>query len=279
VALELTGVSYTYAEGTDFARQALSDVDISVASGEVMLVLGPTGSGKSTLLKVAAGLLKPVAGTASIDGSPVDASAAGRAGGVGLVFQSPENQLFAETVADDVAFGPKRQGLDDAEAYTVAQDTLARCGLDPDAFGLRSPFSLSGGEARRAALAGTLATRPGYLLLDEPTAGLDARGRDTVMDAIAQLNDVGIVIVTHDVEQFLGLAKGVLVLSEGTVRLAGTVRDIASDPSRLRAAGLELPAVLSLMERARERYGADVPLTSDPMEAARALAAERGRAT
>ena len=218
MSLELSGVSFVYSPGAPYETRALHDVDLAVQRRALTLVLGPTGSGKSTLLRVMAGLLEPTVGSVRIGGEPLARAVAGAEGGVGLAFQNPESQLFAETVAQDVAFGPLNQGMAEDAAYDLARGSLDAVGLDPDEYGLKSPFGLSGGEARRVALAGVLATRPGYLLLDEPSAGLDARGRAAVMASIERArSSAGVVVVTHDAEQFLPHADTVVLLRGGAV--------------------------------------------------------------
>jgi energy-coupling factor transport system ATP-binding protein len=273
MSLKLSGVGFVYSPGAPYETRALHDVDLEVHIGSLTLVLGPTGSGKSTLLRLFAGLLEPSEGTILMDGAPYQGSVAGVEGGVGLAFQNPETQLFAETIAQDVAFGPLNQGMSESNAYDIAHGALAAAGLDPDEYGLRSPFGLSGGEARRAALAGVLATRPGYLLLDEPTAGLDARGRSAVMDAVAEArSSAGLVIVTHDPEQFLPVADTVVLLRDGAVTWSGTTAEVLAAPEVFSEAGLDAPPVLRAQMALAEK-GAAVPrpFTLDPTQAADAL--------
>lgn len=278
MALELISAGFVYSAGTPYETQALENLDLEVASGSLAVVLGPTGSGKSTLLRLLAGLLEPTTGEARIDGEPFRGGVAGAKRGVGLAFQSPESQLFAETVAADVAFGPLNQGLDEEAAYGVAHEALEKVGLDPEEYGLRSPFALSGGEARRVALAGVLATDPGYLLLDEPTAGLDAQGKHAVLGVVESLKaDTGVVVVTHDAEYFLPLADRVVLLRGGRASWSGETRALLDSPEEFAEAGLEPPAVLRA-QMALAAAGADVarPFTFDPKAAARAMWAARG---
>ncbi len=277
MGLSLEAVGFVYGPGTGYARRALEDVSLSVEPGELAVVLGATGSGKSTLLRLAAGLLAPAEGRVVVDG--IDAAGPrGRdlRGRVGLVFQRPEAQLFAASVAEDVAFGPRNLGLPDAAAHEAAEGALAAVGLDPASFGPRSPFSLSGGEARRVAVAGVLAMRPSYLLLDEPTAGLDSRGRDAVLAAVAAVRErAGVIVVTHDAEEFLPGADAVFVLDGGMMAFAGSPAELLADPSPLVDAGLALPAVLEAQVLARGS-GASLPmLTLDPALAAEMLFAVR----
>lgn len=276
MALTLTDISYTYSQGLPFAQRALEAVSLSVERGEMAVVLGPTGSGKSTLLRITAGLLAPSSGTITADGESVRGGATARAGGVGIVFQSPETQLFAETVLDDVAFGPRNQGLSETAAHAQAKRALEIVGLDPADFGDRSPFGLSGGEARRVALAGVLAMSPRYLLLDEPTAGLDSAGRRDLAAALAQARThSGLVVVTHDAEEFLPKADSALVLAQGRSAFLGQASELIQRPAALADAGIRPPAVLEALMRARAR-GASIPqLTLDPREAAALLLAAR----
>lgn len=268
MALVATGVSFTYGEGTGYQVRALEGVDLTVASGELVVIAGTTGSGKSTLLRLLAGLLEPQAGTLDVDGvSPGVREARGR---VALVFQNPEAQFFAETLRADVAFGPRNLGA--ADPMAAADDALLAVGLDPATFGERSPFTLSGGEARRGAIAGALAMGSPYLLLDEPTAGLDARSRAAVLRAIESRRDgAGVVVVTHDPEEFLPLADRVLALASGRTAFAGSVDELITAPSAYLEAGLRLPEVVRAQLLARE-LGATLPrIAFDPAEAAALL--------
>ncbi len=276
MALRLKKVSYTYGEGTPFAQRALDEVDLSVEPGTLTLLVGATGSGKSTLLRVACGLMPPQSGSVELDGRVVTHAETGK-DGIGVVFQSPEAQLFAETVIADVAFGPRNQGLDEDEALVTAAEAMRRVGLDPDVFGERSPFSLSGGEARRAALAGVLALGSSYLLLDEPTAGLDASGRSAVMGIVEELrHSTGIVVATHDIEEFLPHADQVLILESGRAVACLPAEEVVSDPYPLEDAGLSIPDILAVQAAARDA-GLDIPgFTLEPMTAARMVAEAGG---
>lgn len=273
MALSLTHVSHTYGPGTPFAVSALVDIELNIEIGRSTVVLGPSGSGKSTLLGIVSGLMAPTSGSVTLDGKSADGVLVGREAGVGLVFQSPETQLFAETVLEDVAFGPRNLGLDRDAAMTRAREALAEVGMDPDLFADRSPFALSGGEARRVALAGVLAMRPAYLLLDEPTAGLDAGGRAAVLAVLDRLvPTTGVVVVTHDAEEFLGRADDVLVLSEGRSAYRGDVVGLLRDPAILESAGLVVPDVVRVLHQAAAAGLGVEPTTADPVSAAHMLA-------
>lgn len=279
MSLALKRVGFTYGRGTRFATRALTEVDLSVERGELVLVLGTTGSGKSTLLRIAAGLLQPDSGTVTLDGTAVGGPLAAVRPGVGIVFQTPEMQLFAESVETDVAFGPRNQGLSLPDAHAAARGALSAVRLDPATFGPRSPFSLSGGEARRVAIAGVLAMAPGYLLLDEPTAGLDAEGREAVRRIVSDARrDAGVVVVTHEAEEFLETADRVVLLSKGTVSFAGAVDDLVQNPDVFAVSGLRAPEVLRAQVLASERGLALERFALDPVEAAGLLAeAWRGK--
>ena len=252
MSLELNHVSYTYAAGQTWAQRAIADVSLGVEQGELVLVVGPTGSGKSTLLRLAAGLLEPADGKVLIDGLPISSAARGH--GVGIAFQDPEAQLFAETVLDDVAFGPMNLGHSKAEAQALSRDALDAVGLDPTEFEERSPFNLSGGEARRAALAGVLSMQPSYLLADEPTAGLDASGRAAVRRILGNLrSSAGVVVVTHDAEDFLDQADRVLVLLGGSSAFYGPTLGLLDEPEILEQEGLRPPPLVDLQLRLRRK--------------------------
>lgn len=270
MALTAKGVGYSYSAGTDFQQRAVDDVSFSVGTGQLVLVIGSTGSGKSTLLRMLAGLLAPASGTLTIDDVPLNAATA--RGAIGLVFQDAESQLFAETVIDDVSFGPRNLGVDESDLPGVAGDALRSVGLDPTVYGPRSPFGLSGGEARRVAIAGVLAMGPRYLLLDEPTAGLDALGRRAVRDVIRRSRQgAGVVVVSHSAEEFLGEADTVIMLADGAVAFSGEARDAINDPAVFERAGLSAPDVLRVQQIARERGLQLGELTLDPEAAAGAL--------
>jgi len=270
VGLIARDIGYTYSPGTEFAQAALSGVSLQVARGELVLIVGATGSGKSSLLRLLAGLLEPSRGSLIIDDAPLTPATA--RGSVGLVFQDAESQLFAETILDDVCFGPRNLGVTGPELQLRAEAALSAVGLDPAAYGARSPFGLSGGEARRAAIAGVLAMQPRYLLLDEPTAGLDAAGRAAIRSVVrASRRDAGVVVVSHSAEEFLGDADSLIVLDGGQVAFDGPARDAIDDPAVFERAGLQAPEVLSVLQAARAR-GFELPrFTLDPVEAARAL--------
>ena len=275
MALNLDNVCFAYPAASGSGESAIIDVSLVVEPGELVLVLGATGSGKSTLLRVASGLLESSSGSATIDGVPL-ARATAR-GAIGLVFQDAEAQLFAESVLDDVAFGPANLGASKDDARGSARKALERVGLPAEQFATRSPFGLSGGEARRAAIAGVLAMSPRYLLMDEPTSGLDARGRDAVRAIIsAERERCGVAVMSHSAAEFLADASRVLLLAGGRAAFWGEPRDLTARPALFAEAGLVAPDVLRVQELAAQRGVALGEYTLDAEVAAAALVAAGG---
>lgn len=244
MTLRAEHLTYEYAKGTSLAHRALDDVSLDVESGNSLLVIGSTGSGKTTLLNICAGLVEPDGGAVTCDGQAV------RIGDVGMVFQKPESQLFAETVLDDVAFGALNRGCSEDEAHQRARKALLQVGIDPDELGGRSPFLLSGGQARRVAIAGVLVMKPRYLLLDEPAAGLDASGRAALAALLADLRSqgCGIAVVSHDIDEFLGLVDRVCLLDESRVVWSGLSSHIIAHPEIFGRAHLEPPDLLTFQQ-------------------------------
>lgn len=238
--LHAKNLSYEYASNTSLAHVALRDVSLSLEEGGSLLIVGSTGSGKSTLLRVLAGLLDPATGSVLVNDKPV------RPASVGLVFQQPESQLFSETVISDVAFGPSNLGASKEEAARLAREALLEVGLDPDEYGERSPFTLSGGQARRVAIAGVLAMDLPYVLFDEPTAGLDGVGRRFFRDLVGKLQGQGkgIIVVSHDVDEFLDIVDDTLLLRDGSVVWSGKTSALVASPVLFSKAGLAMPDLL-----------------------------------
>ena len=257
-------LNYVYMSGGPYETHALDDVSLTIGDGEFVGLIGHTGSGKSTLVQHLNGLLLPTSGTITVDGLNIADKATDRRAirrKVGLVFQYPENQLFEETVEKDIAFGPKNLGLDDAEIDRRVRDAMRKVALDYDALHERSVFELSGGQMRRVAIAGVLAMEPRTLVLDEPCAGLDPRGREEILGLIRDLHrDTGatIVMVSHSMDDVASLAERVIVMNHGKVAMDGAPRDVFSRGAQLRAIGLDVPQAVLLADKLRER-GFDVP--------------------
>ncbi len=252
---------YAYEGGTPVAVPALRGVSLTIGDGEFVGLIGPMGAGKSTLLQFLNGLLVPPPGTVFVDGQDLGAPGANLSAvrqRVGLVFQYPEHQLFAETVLADVSFGPRNLGASPEEARRRAEEALAVVGLDPALYQDRSPFALSGGEQRRVALAGVLAMGPRYLVLDEPTAGLDPAGRRDLLDLLSRLHrqeGIAVVLVTHHLEDVAERAQRVILLGRGEVVAAGPPGNVLSAVHRpaLRQLGLDVPVAAQLVDELRRR--------------------------
>ena len=264
--LEMEQVSYTYGAGSPFEQQALQDVSFQTVPGELLGIIGHTGSGKSTLIRHLNGLLRPSAGQIRLDGQDIwerPKEIRSIRFRVGMVFQYPEYQLFEETVEKDIAFGPRNMGLPEEEIARRVQDAAALVGLAPELLE-KSPFDLSGGEKRRAAIAGVMAMEPEILILDEPTAGLDPRGREQVFAMIReyrQQRDTTVLLVSHSMEDVARLADRVLVMEHGTIAMLDTAPAVFSRAAELEAMGLTVPAVtriMLLLQRAGVPVGTDV---------------------
>ena len=264
MSINLTNVFYTYMTGTPFERQALNDVSLSIEKGEILAIIGHTGSGKSTLVQHLNGLLKPSSGKVTID----DIDISGRGGEakkarqqVGMVFQYPEHQIFAETVYEDIAFGPRNRGFSAEEVDKQVHEAMAFVGLDFDTFAKRSPFQLSGGQMRRVAIAGVVAMNPDYLVLDEPSAGLDPRSRNAVFKEILALHKergIAIVLVTHSMEEAAKYANRMLVINKGKILFDGKPAEIFSQhKDELVAVGMDEPQVYKLSALLRSK-GLDI---------------------
>ena len=245
-------------------RWALADLSFALEDGELFGIAGHTGSGKSTLIQLANGLLQPTFGTVLANGQNLaDKKAAAEARrDVGVVFQYPERQLFAATVFDDVAFGPRNLGLSTDEVDARVREGLELVHLDLDTIGQRSPFALSGGQQRRVAFAGVLAMRPTTLILDEPVAGLDPKSRRSFLDLVVELHrkqGLTVAIVSHNMDDLAELCDRVLVLNNGHMHAIGTPEDVFADEAALRAIGLGVPQAVSLANNLARR-GITLPL-------------------
>lgn len=255
--LSLRGVTYLYNKGTPTESKALDNVSIDIEKGELVGIIGHTGSGKSTLVQHCNGILKPDSGSVIVDGKDIwsDKTAAREARfKVGLCFQYPEYQLFEETVFKDISFGPKNMGLSDDEIKDRVLRACDYVGLKRELLD-KSPFDLSGGEKRRAAIAGVIAMEPKVLILDEPTAGLDPKGRDRIFDMIKFYRSATgstVLLVSHSMEDVAKIADKVLVMNDARVEMYGSVEEVYSHGAQLRGMGLNIPQVSEIFEILRE---------------------------
>lgn len=257
MSIEVRNLSHIYTQGALTEAFALSDVSFAVEDGEFIGLIGPTGSGKSTLIQHLNGLLKPTSGTVLVDGVDIwskDVSLKKIRQKIGLVFQYPEQQVFEETVFDDIAFGPRNLGYSADEVKSSVEAAREMVGLDPELLS-RSPFELSGGQLRRVAVAGILAMNPQVLVLDEPAAGLDPRGRRDILDNIKRLHESGItvVLVPHNMEDVAYFCDRILVLNEGKLVGDGSPREVFTQGAFLESIGLKPPEVTLLMQKLRQK--------------------------
>ncbi|MFC2469494.1 MAG: energy-coupling factor transporter ATPase [Negativicutes bacterium] len=259
MSIEVNQVTYTYMPGTAFERTALSKITLTIEEGVLTAIAGHTGSGKSTLVQHLNGILCPTQGSVLVDGqdlSAKDKTSITARRRVGMVFQYPEHQLFEETVEEDIAFGPKNLGLSAEEIARRVRRAMELVRLDYDTYRERSPFQLSGGQKRRAAIAGVLAMEPKYLVLDEPTAGLDPRGRDDLLQRIVRLHrekKMTVIFVSHNMDDIARLADRVIFMHEGRVLLDAPPREAFQEKSALGTAGLEEPETVTLLEKLQQR--------------------------
>ncbi len=260
--LEVKNLTHTYAAGSPFEQHAIEGVSLTTREGELLAVIGHTGSGKSTLIQHLNGLLRPSGGQILLDGADIwEKPKAIRAVRfrVGMVFQYPEYQLFEDTVYQDIAFGPKNMGLDAAEIDCRVRQAAADVGLEDELL-QKSPFDLSGGEKRRAAIAGVLAMQPEILILDEPTAGLDPRGREqilTLIRAYREKRGTTVLFVSHSMEDVARLADRVLVMDHGRAAMLDSVERVFARSAELEAMGLTVPAVTKILLLLKAR-GVDI---------------------
>lgn len=263
--IQTEGLTYRYGIGTPFEKTAVDHVDLEIEAGSFVGIIGHTGSGKSTLIQHLNGLLRPTEGKVLLDGMDIWADKSKMRQmrfRVGLVFQYPEYQIFEETVAKDIAFGPRNMGLAEEEVQARVQETAAIVGLSEEIL-KQSPFLLSGGQKRRVAIAGVMAMRPEVLILDEPTAGLDPRGREEILQEIqAYRNQTGatILLVSHSMEDVARHAKKILVMNAGKVFCYDTVANVFRRSQELQAIGLAVPQITRVCDALRAR---GVPLTDD----------------
>lgn len=272
MSIKLEHVNYIYSPGTAYEKKALSDICLEIPRGEFAGIIGHTGSGKSTLAQHLNGLIRATSGTVWYNGENIYGEGYDMKklrSQVGLVFQYPEHQLFEVDVLTDVCFGPKNQGLSPAECEQRAAQALRLVGLK-EKYWKSSPFELSGGQKRRAAIAGVLAMRPGVLVLDEPTAGLDPKGRDEILDQIAYLHrqsDMTVILVSHSMEDMAKYADRIIVMNKGEILYNDTPKQVFAHYQELEKIGLAAPQVTYIMHDIREA-GFDVGVTATTVEEA-----------
>ncbi|MBS6028473.1 MAG: energy-coupling factor transporter ATPase [Negativicoccus succinicivorans] len=284
MSIQIKAVNYTYGAGTPYEKQALRNINLEIKEGEFVGIIGHTGSGKSTLVQHLNGLLSPTSGTVTVDGVNLagkDAAARKARHSVGMVFQYPEHQLFEETIRADIAFGPTNLGLDAAKIDERVRVAMHFVGLPYDEFAERSPFHLSGGQQRRVAIAGVIAMHPRYLVLDEPSAGLDPIGRQAIFDRVKEWHEdrrFTVILVSHNMEDISRLASRVIVLNKGEIMLDGNPLDIfINRRAELAAAGVEAPPVSRLLARINECGCAVDERAIEPEEATANILAALGQ--
>lgn len=257
MSIKITDLSYTYSPRTPFQKVALKNVSLEIRDGEFFGIIGHTGSGKSTLIQHLNGLIKLSSGKIEVDGIDLSVRYDYKKlrSSVGIVFQYPEYQLFDETVYKDVSFGPRNIGMSEEEIAVAVKKAIEEVGLNFSEIKERSPFELSGGQKRRVALAGVLAMRPRTLILDEPSAGLDPRGKKEIMSLIKCLNDSGttIIFVSHNMDEIAEYCSRVAVLNDGGLVLADTPAKVFSDRQFLNSISLDIPAVGKIFEELEKR--------------------------
>lgn len=257
MSIELNNVMYTYSPGTSYEIHALKNINLAIPDGQFIGVIGHTGSGKSTLIQHFNALIRPTSGTVTYDGQDVWEDKYDRRklrSEVGLVFQYPEHQLFENDVLSDVCFGPMNQGMSREEAEKEARKALLQVGFKEKNFG-KSPFELSGGQKKRVAIAGVLAMNPKILILDEPTAGLDPKGRDDILDQIAQLHRVRgitIILVSHSMEDIAKYVERLIVMNKGEVAFDDVPKRVFSHYKELESMGLAAPQITYIMHALKE---------------------------
>ena len=255
MSIKLDQVTYTYGVGSPFERTALHETSVEIHEGEFVGIIGHTGSGKSTFVKLLNGLIHPTRGVVTVDGTDISKKTKEVMAirhKVGMVFQYPEYQLFEETIAKDIAFGPRNFGLSEDEIEERVREAMEFVGLDYDTYADRSPFRLSGGQMRRVAIAGVIAIHPKYLILDEPSAGLDPVGRREIFSEIQRWHkekNITVILVSHNMEDISQMATRLLVLSHGNIVLDGEPLDIFSHRQQtLHDAGVSVPPVTEVLQ-------------------------------
>ena len=261
--IEINNLRHIYSPGLPFEKKAVDDISLKIEENEFIGLIGHTGSGKSTFIQHLNGLLKPSSGEIIIDGTRVDKSGSNLTDlrkKVGLVFQYPEYQLFEETIERDIAFGPRNLDISEEEVQERVKASMESVGLDYETYKDKSPFELSGGLKRRVAIAGVLAMEPKVLILDEPTAGLDPRGRDEILSEIKSIHEnrkITVILVSHSMEDVAKIAERIIVFDKGKVFLDGEPREIFRNEDKLLGVGLGIPQITSLM-RTLKKKGLDI---------------------
>ncbi len=259
MSLEIRELSHIYMQGTPFEFQALKEISAEIKEGEFIGLIGHTGSGKSTFIQHLNGLLKPTSGSIVLDGLNItkkEIKLKKVREKVGLVFQYPEYQLFEETIYKDIAFGPKNLDLSERLIKSRVKNSMVQVGLDYERMKDLSPFELSGGQRRRVAIAGVLAMKPDILILDEPTAGLDPRGRDEILSQINKVHletNNTIILVSHSMEDISRFADRIIVMDKGTIALSGKPSQVFKEVDLLESIGLAAPQVTYLMKSLKEK--------------------------
>ena len=265
MSITVKDLTYIYEQGTTYEKRALSHINLEIGAGEFIGLIGHTGSGKSTLIQTLNGLIRPTEGSVYYNDEDIFSEKGEMRKlrqKIGLVFQYPEYQLFETTVGKDIAFGPKNMGLGEEEIKDRVKRAMEIVGLAPE-ISDKSPFDLSGGQRRRVAIAGILAMEPEYLILDEPTAGLDPRGREEILDEVASLHKqrgITVILVSHSMDDVAEYVERIIAMDKGTIRYDGSPGEVFSHEAELKTMGLDVPQATQLSNRLRER-GWEIPGT------------------
>lgn len=258
MSIIIENLCHVYDKGSPFETMALNKVNLKIKKGDFVGLIGHTGSGKSTLIQHLNGLLKPSSGSIDINGFSITEKGVKLneiRKKVGLVFQYPEYQLFEETIARDIAYGPTNLGLDESEIESRVKSSMDLVGLDYEVLKDKSPFELSGGQKRRVAIAGVLAMKPEVLILDEPTAGLDPKGRDEILNQIKKLHEkdkLTVILVSHSMEDVAKLVSKIYVMDKGSLALSGVPSEVFKNAEYLESIGLDIPQVTKLINKLNE---------------------------
>ena len=259
MSIKLSDVNYTYMKDTPFEKTGIKNINLEISEGEFVAIIGHTGSGKSTFVQHLKGLLTPDSGTVIIDDVNINqntVSAKTAKNKVGIVFQYPEQQLFEETVYKDVTFGPKNMGMPEEKLENIAKQSLEFVSLDYEKYKNRSPFQLSGGQMRKVAIAGVIALKPQYLILDEPAAGLDPVGRDDLFEKISKLyqkTGMTVILISHNMDDVARLAQRLIVMNNGEISIDDKPEQVFKYKEKLVAAGLALPQITELLSKLKQQ--------------------------